>query len=203
VTRRKSTWGLLALAGVAVLAVIAIEAGGGSGSGSSAESGRIVKSSDRISPTNTAGEDSGAPKTYWPSPNSTPSKVKPTAGSESRESSEGQSPCGLVSGGEAAAILGKPVDVSVGAQGPTCIYTAQNSTEMTLVVEPVSLAGLKSSARSATPVQVAGRSGWCLQYGDTSVAVSLGDGRVLNVTGPCASASRFAALALERVPALS
>ena len=48
-------------------------------------------------------------------------------------------------------------------------------------------------------MQVGSGTGWCLDYGSTSVATPLSDGRVLQVTGPCALAGRFAAKALEEL----
>jgi hypothetical protein len=109
-------------------------------------------------------------------------------------------PCGLVSRGQAEAILGGSVDIRLEPLGPTCVYALQGSSEqVTMVVEENHVADLRSHARNASSVQVAGRTGWCLRYGSTSVAVPLADGVVLHVTGPCAVASRFAALAVPRV----
>jgi hypothetical protein len=110
-------------------------------------------------------------------------------------------PCGLVSRSNAAAILGGAVLVSQEPQGPTCVFALRGSKrQVTLVIENTRLASLRGHARKASRVRVAGHLGWCLRYESTSVAVPLGDGRVLHVTGPCATAARFAARALPHVP---
>jgi hypothetical protein len=109
-------------------------------------------------------------------------------------------PCQLVSRSEAAGILGGDVRVSVGLQGPTCIYAAQNSNrQVTLVVERIDFAALRRRAAGAPRIRVGRRAGWCLHYGSTSVAVPLAGGRVLDVTGPCPIAARFAARGLDRM----
>jgi hypothetical protein len=124
-----------------------------------------------------------------------------------RESDEvGQSgadparPCHLVSRSEAAAVLGGDVRVTVGLQGPTCIYAARDSKlQVTLAIERIDLASLRHRAGNAPRIRVGRRSGWCLHYGSASVAVPLADGRVLDVTGPCPIAARFAVRSLDRM----
>jgi hypothetical protein len=111
-----------------------------------------------------------------------------------------ENPCRLVSRSEATGILGEIVRVTVGQQGPTCIYAAEGSKrQVTLAVERLDLAGLRHQARSAPRIRVGSKSGWCLHYDSTSVAVPLTDGRVLDVTGSCAVAAHFAARALNSV----
>lgn len=107
--------------------------------------------------------------------------------------------CDLVSQSKAEAILGETVQATENPQGPTCVF-AGSKREASLVVEDASFAVLRSNAQKAAPVQVAGQTGWCLRYESTSVVVPLGDGRVLQVTGPCDVATRFAALVLPRIP---
>lgn len=110
-------------------------------------------------------------------------------------------PCELVSDGKAAAILGGAVQATQKPKGPTCVYALRGSKQqVTLVIENTRLTSLRGHARKASRIQVAGQTGWCLRYESTSVAVSLADGRVLHVTGPCTAAARFAALALPHVP---
>ncbi len=88
----------------------------------------------------------------------------------------------------------------MGLQGPTCIYAARDSKrQVTLVVERIDFDSLRHQAGSAPRIRVGRRSGWCLHYGSTSVAVPLADGRVLDVTGPCPIAARFAARGLARM----
>lgn len=106
-------------------------------------------------------------------------------------------PCSLVSASQAGGILGEPVVLTVGQQGPTCIYAAKGSKrQLTLVVERVDISGLRRDASSASRISAGGTTGLCLHYDSSSVAVALSGGRVLNVTGSCAVAARFAALAL-------
>jgi hypothetical protein len=108
-------------------------------------------------------------------------------------------PCRLVSRGEAATILGGAVRTTVGLQGPTCIYTAATTEpQITVVVERTSFAALRRRASRATRVQVGERFGWCLRYASSAVVVPLADESVVHVTGPCALAARFAALAVGR-----
>jgi hypothetical protein len=106
-------------------------------------------------------------------------------------------PCTFVSASQAGRILGQPVGLTVGQQGPTCIYAAEGSKrQVTLVVERVDIAGLRHHASGAHRIPVGTTTGWCLYYDSSSVAVPLSGGRVLDVTGSCAVAARFAAQAL-------
>jgi Protein of unknown function (DUF3558) len=185
---------LVAIVGLAMLASALLFA---CGSGSNSDSSYIVPSDDLIS----SGNRPSVPQPTWPGPNSE-SATPPgaAAGSETGTAAAEANPCGLVSKGEAATILGGSVRTSLGRQGPTCIYAPEGSgPQMTLVVEQTSLPGLKRNAAQATPMQVGGTSGWCLRYGSTSVVASLPDGSVLHVTGPCALAARFAAQALGQL----
>ncbi len=166
------------------------------GSGSSGSSAEIVPSNDPISSSSTT---SGGPKLTWPGPNST-SEPAAGKGSEAGPSPVSAKPCALVSKSEAAAIMGEEVGVTEGRLGPTCIFASEDAKEqVTLVVEPVSLASVRGSAKGASPVDVGARTGWCLRHGATSVAVPLSGGQVLSVTGPCSTASQFAEAALGRL----
>lgn len=107
-------------------------------------------------------------------------------------------PCTLVTKKQAEGILGGGVKVTERPQGPTCVYSGSGR-EIDLVVEKVPLKQLKEGARSAKPVTIRGRQGWCLRYESTSVVVAVGSGRVLQVTGPCQAGVRFAAAALPRI----
>ncbi len=155
-------------------------------SGAKASHGYIVKSSDTI---------------YSEKPPRTLSY--PTGRDNDEVSATGAEPimpCDLVSRSKAVAILGGPVEIRLEPLGPTCVYALQGSTEqVTMVVEDNHVAGLRSHARNASSVQVAGKTGWCLHYGATSIVVPVADGVVLHVTGPCAVASRFATQALPQV----
>ena len=182
---------------LAVVASLGLAACGGSGdqaagpaaeSASQGSSDYIVPSSDTIS-----NDDS-------------PSVAQHPSGEENDEVSETgadeEDPCHLVSTDQARTILGEGVRTSVGSQGPTCIYAPTGSPKplVTVAIEQTSLEGLSQRAARATRVTVGSRPGWCLNYGSTSVAVQLAEGRVLRVTGPCSVAARFAARALDGAP---
>jgi hypothetical protein len=107
-------------------------------------------------------------------------------------------PCWLVPKAQAEAILGDGVKVSERPQGPTCVYVGSGR-EVDLAVEKVSLKQLKGGAKRAEAVTVNGRHGYCLTYQSTSVVFGVGNGQVLQVTGPCQAGVRFAAVALPRV----
>jgi hypothetical protein len=175
---------------LAIAATIVLAACGGSGSSTTGEVSStcyIVKSSDPISTT------TNKPSVPLQSAEVDNDEVSPTGAAPVR-------PCDLVSKGEASAILGAPVLVTTGPQGPTCIYETPGSKQvMTLVVERISLPSLRNQAKTAKPVSVAGRDGWCLRYGSTSLAVPLGEGSVLDITGPCNVATQFAAHALPHI----
>jgi hypothetical protein len=112
--------------------------------------------------------------------------------------SEPIAPCTLVSKKPAAGILGKGVKKSERPLGPTCVFVGSGR-EIDLVVEKVSLKKVKDGARSATPVTINGRRGWCLSYEKTSVVIGVGQGRILQVTGPCQAGVRFAEIALPKI----
>jgi hypothetical protein len=174
-----------------VVAIALLAACGESGSqtaGNTASSEYIVRSSDRISSTTSAPSEARHPE------GEENDEVSPTGAGPVK-------PCSLVPSGEAAAILGTPVRATTGEQGPTCIYEAQGSKRVvTLVVERIDLPSLRDHASAATRVAVAGRAGWCLRYQSTSLVVPLAEGNVLNVTGSCKLATRFAARAIPRIP---
>jgi hypothetical protein len=107
-------------------------------------------------------------------------------------------PCTLVPKKKAESILGAGVKVSERPQGPTCVYSGSGR-EVDLVVEKRSVKSLKDGAKSAKPVTIRGKQGWCLQYENTSVVIAVGSGRTLQVTGPCQAGVRFAAVALPRI----
>jgi hypothetical protein len=180
---------ILALA-LVVVATVVLAACGGSESrtaGETASTVHIVKSSDRISATASAPREADLPE------GEEDDEVSPTGAGPVK-------PCSFVPRDEASAILGAPVQVTAGAQGPTCIYeTSDRKRVMTLAVERISLPSLRNHASAATRVAVAGRVGWCLRYESTSLVVPLQEGNVLNVTGPCADATRFAAQAIPRI----
>jgi hypothetical protein len=181
---------------LAVIATMALAACGGSGdqasgpaakSTSQGSSNYIVASNDTIS-----NDDSPSVGQYPEGQDN--DEVSPTG-------ADVEEPCRLISKAQASAILGEGVQTSVGAQGPTCIYTPNGAKpQMTVAIEQTSLQDLREHATKATGLAVGSAAGWCLDYGSTSVAVELEEGRVLRVTGPCSVAARFAARALPSVP---
>lgn len=175
----------LALAAVVTMLLAACGESESPTADKSASTDYIVKSSDRISASTNAPSEAITPE------GEESDEVSPTGAGPVR-------PCSLVTREDASAILGTPVQVSTGAQGPTCIYEAPKRV-MTLVVERISLPSLRNQASAATRVAVAGRTGWCLRYQSTSLVVPLAEGNVLNVTGPCEAAKRFAARAIPRI----
>lgn len=110
-------------------------------------------------------------------------------------------PCTLVSVSEAKAITGGPIASQVEAPlGPTCIYKRGDSqSDITLAVESTNFTRATHGLRKPTRVLVKGRSAYCGKLGPEMLFVPLPDGTVLNVIAPCATAQRFAALALSRL----
>jgi hypothetical protein len=190
---------LALVAAVIVIAVVVLQSLGSSDESRAAQ-GYIVRSSDPIGAENST---PSVPKPSWPLSNSNTSMGQPVgkAGTEPSGMAQPAQPCRLVSESEAASILEAAVDVSEGLQGPSCIYASRDSTEqVAVVVDNGPLSSLRNRPDMASRIQVGGRTGWCLRHGTSSVEVPLADGRVLDVSGPCAAATRFAALALDRVP---
>jgi predicted small secreted protein len=177
----------LALVVVAAMLLAACGESNSSATGDTASGAHIVKSSDPISDTASAPSEARFPE------GEENDEVSPTGAGPVK-------PCSFVPSEEASAILGAPVRVTTGKQGPTCIYeTPESKRVMTLVVERISLPSLRNHASAVTRVAVAGRAGWCLRYQSTSLVVPLAEGNVLNVTGPCKAATRFAARAIPRI----
>lgn len=110
-------------------------------------------------------------------------------------------PCKLVPKATAQAILAKPILAPQEAPlGPTCIYQPLGErTFVALSVETIDFAQVKPHIRSRVHVEVDGRTGYCGTYGQPTIFVPLGRGKVLTVTAPCSVATRFAAEALRRL----
>jgi hypothetical protein len=192
---------VLALVAVAiVVAAVVFESRDSSADEARAAPGRIVRSSD---PIGTEKSTPSVPKPSWPGPDSDAPTGLP-AGKRSTEPSSAEEPaqpCRLVSRSEAVVILEGSVSVSEGLQGSSCIYASHDSTQQVAVtVANAPRSDLRSRPDKVSRIQVGDRTGWCLHYGSSSLEVPLSDGRVLDVSGPCAAAARFAALAIARVP---
>ena len=101
---------------------------------------------------------------------------------------------------QAEKIVGGPVAAPVEAPlGPTCIYRPMHSgQQITVSVQATNLAAVKRGLRHPTQVTVAGHPAYCGVYGQTMTYVPLSKG-VLDITGPCPIAARFAETALTRL----
>jgi|GEM_PF-2564580 len=121
-------------------------------------------------------------------------KLRPVARSARR-------PCSLVTRSQAAAIIGAPILEPLEApQGPTCIYqTASRKRAITLTVQSTSFARLRAQISNRRKIAVADREAVCGRYGQPMLYLPLGGRRVLTVSGPCATASRFAAKAVPHL----
>jgi hypothetical protein len=173
----------LALAAVAALLVAGC---GGSGpdeaTGKETSSGPIVKSRDTVSKT----EGAIATGQY------------PNGHDTDEESLSGRktiSPCSLVSERQANRILGGDVKISEHPQGPTCVFQGSGR-EVNLVLMEAPFKPLIAGARSAKKLTIDGHPAWCLRYESTMVVTSVGDGRVLQISGACPAAARFAEAAV-------
>ena len=115
--------------------------------------------------------------------------------------SAAKNPCRLVSRTEAQKIVGGPVASPVEAPlGPTCIYRPlHGGHQITVSVQATNLAAVKRGLSHPTRVTVAGRPAYCGMYGQTTTYVPLARGGVLDITGPCPIAARFAETALTRL----
>ncbi len=114
----------------------------------------------------------------------------------------GQSdPCTLVSRAEAQAIVGKPIGAPVDAPlGPTCIYRPAGAKSfITVAIESIDFATIKPLIHNRTQSTINGSTAYCGTYGQPTTFVPLSDGRVLDITAPCAVGARFAAEALPRL----
>jgi hypothetical protein len=182
----------VSLAAAALAAALALSACGGGTSATAADAGGSGKSSDEVivasHDTVTDGESSTVIE----------AGRYPNGHDTDEENASGKKhikPCTLVSVHQAEAILGPKVTRVEHLQGPTCIYTGSGR-EVSLALQEVSLRQLREGARKASPVTINGRTGWCLRYEKSSVAVAAGSHGVLVVGGPCQAGVRFAATAL-------
>lgn len=112
--------------------------------------------------------------------------------------SDDAGPCELISRARAAALLHHAVDSPRSAPlGPSCIYRESGTrTQVVLTVQSASYASFTRHLPAARPAVVAGHRAVCAGGGAQLTFVSLSAGRVLTVTGACATGERFAAAAL-------
>jgi hypothetical protein len=187
-TPRSDTKLLRCLAALALAAVAALLVAGCGGSGPAEATGKetstgpIVKSLDTVSKT----EGEIATGQY---PNGHDTDEESLSGRKTIK------PCSLVSERQANRILGGHVKTSEHPQGPTCVY-AGSGREVSLVLMEAPLKPLIAGARTAKKLTIDGRPAWCLRYESTMVVTSVGEGRVLQVSGACPAAASFAEAAL-------
>jgi hypothetical protein len=187
-TPRSHTKLLRCLAALALAAVAALVVAGCGGSGPAeatgkeTSSGPIVKSLDTVSKT----EGEIATGQY---PNGHDTDEESLSGRKTIK------PCSLVSEKQANRILGGHVKISEHPQGPTCVYKGSGR-EVSLVLMEAPLKPLIAGARTARKLTIDGHRAWCLRYESTMVVTSVGEGRVLQVSGACPAAASFAEAAL-------
>jgi hypothetical protein len=120
---------------------------------------------------------------------------------QSRRPDDRFTPCNLVTGPQARAIVGGPIEQPFEApQGPTCIYRSRDGDSfVTLAVQPLDFDKLRSALQQRRRVAVSDRTGYCGHFGQDMLYVPLGRGGVLSVAAPCALAKQFAAKAVKRL----
>jgi hypothetical protein len=183
------------VAGLATTGLLAGCGGGGSGSATGTEasatvasgSPKIVASNDKV----TTSEETVIATGQFPTGHDTDE--------ESASGTKPIKPCTLVTRKEAKAILGGAVKMEEHPQGPTCVYTSSGR-EITMALMELSLKPLVSGARKSTPLTVRGHQAYCIRYETTSVVTNVGNGKILQVTGPCQADVRFVSAALPRIP---
>lgn len=112
-------------------------------------------------------------------------------------------PCNLVTRSQAQDILGNRVQAPVEApQGPTCIYrTRDESTFVTIAVQPLDLDALRKQMRGEEEVDVDSHTAVCGKLGQSMLYLALEQGRVLSIGAPCDMAARFARAAVPQLGA--
>jgi hypothetical protein len=113
----------------------------------------------------------------------------------------GPNPCALVSKAQAQTIVGGPIATPQEAPlGPTCIYQARGGKEtITVAVESLEFAKIRSKIHGTMRATMGGHTAYCGDYGRPTTFVPLTQGKVLNVSAPCAIGTRFAEQALRRL----
>jgi hypothetical protein len=109
-------------------------------------------------------------------------------------------PCTLVTGAQAQAIVGVSLVVEREAPlGPTCILEFRGHRAITIAIESLPFDSTVGEMAKRKRVAMAGFHADCGTQGTQMLYVSLGGGRVLNVTAPCAVARALAVKALGRL----
>jgi hypothetical protein len=121
---------------------------------------------------------------------------------QSRAPASRFTPCNLVTGKQARAIVGAPIEPPLDArQGPTCIYRSRDGTSfVTLAVQQLDFGKLRTRIRQREKVDVRGRDAYCGTFGQPMLYLPLPRGEVLSIAGQCALARKFAAQAVSQLP---
>lgn len=128
-------------------------------------------------------------------------KATETSNDDTQPVAAAPNPCRLVSLSEAQSIAGSGITARVEAPlGPTCIYESARA-GITLAVQTGSFSQASHQLSKRKTVTVSGHTAYCGRLGAPMLVVSVGQDQVLNVTGPCTVAQRFAARALQRLAA--
>jgi hypothetical protein len=185
--------GVAAILVVGLFALLVLSGCGSTGpasataEGSKPSSEYIVKSNDKV--TDTEGSEEITEARF---PNGHDTDEKSASGRKPIR------PCSYVSPKQANEILGGNVKIAEHPQGPTCVYTGSGR-EITVVLSEVPLKPIITGARNAKPMTIAGHHAYCVRYEKTSIVASVNKGRVLQITGSCQAAARFAALAIPKI----
>jgi len=108
-----------------------------------------------------------------------------------------RNPCSLVTGTQAARIVGSPVQRHQAPLGPTCIYSYGRGQSVTLTIEPIAISTAVQTIRHGKPIKIRGRLSYCAVAGHQALFSSLPHARVLEVSARCSLARRFADRALR------
>ena len=115
----------------------------------------------------------------------------------------GPNPCEFVSGSQAQAIIGAPIaGITEAPLGPTCVFSLRGKHQtITIAVEQQRLITQVRYMHRRQHLVLHGHHAYCGVLGRPMLDVSLGAGRILNVTAPCSVAKQLAAQALLHITA--
>jgi hypothetical protein len=111
-------------------------------------------------------------------------------------------PCDLLVLPASSQVTDLPFSLQEAPQGPTCLIRPKSGDGqgmLTLAVQSVDFAKLRSQLRQPRSVTVSGRTAYCGQYGQTMLYLPLGRHKVLSIAGPCPMAQEIAVRAVEHL----
>ncbi|HEY7120916.1 MAG TPA: hypothetical protein VH329_00025 [Solirubrobacterales bacterium] len=111
-------------------------------------------------------------------------------------------PCDLLALPASSEDSDLPFSLQEAPQGPTCLIrprTGEGQGMLTLAVQSVDFAKVRSQLRQPRSVTVSGRTAYCGQYGQAMLYLPLKGNRVLSIAGPCRMAQQIAVRAVERL----